>query len=88
MKKLLVLIACLVATAVWAQTNPAGNPIPPDLWNTNIKDWQLNGVTLWLIITNIGRAAAALKAGDGIVGIIKGILFGTNTPIPPKEGTP
>jgi uncharacterized phage infection (PIP) family protein YhgE len=79
-KKFGILIAILLlAIPAFAQET-----LPAELLNTNVKDWQLNGVTLLLAISLAGRAYAALKNGGGIVGVVRGMLFGTNTP-KPKE---
>jgi len=78
-KKIILIIAALLMLAFPALAQDAST-LPPELLSTNIKDWQLNGVTLLLAIQLAGRAYAGLSKGGGLVGIFKGIVFGTNTP--------
>ena len=54
--------------------------IPTELLNQPFAEWQLNLLTLFVIVQVLGRGYAALKRGGGLVGIWKGIVFGTNTP--------
>lgn len=71
------------AVPALAQTATADSlALPEPMLNTPIREWQLNGVTLLLIIQVLGRAFAGLKSGGGLVGIYRGIVFGTNTPPP------
>lgn len=79
MKILLVGIILLPFVLV-AQTNDMGLILPPDMLDTNVRDWQLNGVTLLLLIQVLGRVWSALRKGGGLVGIWKGIVFGENVP--------
>jgi hypothetical protein len=53
--------------------------IPTELLNTNLKDIQLNVLTVIIITQVLGRAYAGLKNGGGLVGLWRGIVFGTNT---------
>ena len=53
--------------------------IPPELLNTRLQDIQLNVLTLIIITQVLGRAYAGLKSGGGLVGLWRGIVFGTNT---------
>jgi hypothetical protein len=59
--------------------------IPTELLNTNLKDLQLNVLTLIIITQVLGRAYAGLKNGGGLVGLYRGVVFGTNTPKEKKE---
>ena len=59
--------------------------IPTELLNTNLKDIQLNVLTLIIITQVLGRAYAGLKSGGGLVGLWRGIVFGQNTPKETKE---
>lgn len=76
MTRWITLAAVLLTTSLWAQELV----LPDEMLNTNIKDWQLNGVTLLLAVQVLGRAFSGLSKGGGIVGAVKGVLFGTNTP--------
>ena len=79
-----IIIAALLAFALLAFALPTmaqdAATLPPELLNTNVKDWQLNGVTVLLAIQLLGRAYSGLSKGGGLVGMFKGIVFGTNTP--------
>lgn len=33
----------------------------------------------WVLVQNAGRAYHAIASGGGLVGIVRGLLFGTNT---------
>lgn len=75
------LLTLIAAALLWATPTVAQDAtLPAELLNTNVKDWQLNGVTLLIALQLAGRAYAALSSGGGLVGIFRGILFGTNTP--------
>jgi len=90
MKKLLVFItfgAVLfpIVVTLTAQTNNLG--IPPELLNKPLKEWQLNGITVLIVIQVLGRAYTALKNGGGLVGIWKTIAFGVTPPATPTITT-
>jgi len=87
MKTLLILAVSLVATATLAQT-ATPTDMPAKMLSTNWKEWQLDGITILFLLGVLGRGASALKAGGGIVGMVKGVLFGTNTPATPTEPKP
>jgi hypothetical protein len=72
----------IAAGLFFATSALAQDPVtlPGELLNTNIKDWQLNGVTALLAIQLLGRAYSGLSKGGGLVGVFRGIVFGTNTP--------
>jgi hypothetical protein len=80
MKKLLTIGLLTVAFTVIGQTNEAIIPIPDELLNTPLKNWQLNGVTALIAVQVLGRAFKALKNGGGLRGIFSAIVNGTNTP--------
>lgn len=83
MKILLVGIILLPFVLV-AQTNDMGLILPPDMLDTNVRDWQLNGVTLLLLIQVFGRAYKGLKNGGGLIGIWKAIIMGVTPPKVPE----
>lgn len=74
----MVVLLALLAMVVSVHAQDAA--LPEQLLNTNVRDWQLNGLTLLILIQLAGRAYAGLSKGGGLVGVGKGILFGTNTP--------
>jgi len=85
MKKLLSVSILFCAVAALAQTNSVGGvTIPSELMGVPLKNWQINGVTLVLIVQVLGRAFSALKNGGGLKGIWNGVVSGTNTPPEPK----
>jgi hypothetical protein len=54
--------------------------IPPELLNTPVQDWQLNGVTLVLGVMLAGRLYSAIRRGGGLKGLWRGLVFGENIP--------
>ena len=83
MKKCFAILFALLPFVLLAQLTDdhgAALTLPAEMLNTNVKDWQLNGVTILLVIQVLGRAFAGLRSGGGLVGIWRGIVFGTNTP--------
>lgn len=85
MKRLLIAIVVLgvvlpVTVTLFSQSNDMNIAMPPDMLDTNIRNWQLNGVTLLFLIQVLGRVWSGLKNGGGIVGVWKGIVFGENVP--------
>jgi hypothetical protein len=53
--------------------------LPPELINTPLREWQLNGVTLMLGIMVLGRVWKGLCAGGGLRGIVNTLLYGSKT---------
>jgi hypothetical protein len=51
-------------------------PIPPELVNTPISEWQLNAVTVVIGAMVIGRIWTAITRSGGLVGIWKSLVFG------------
>lgn len=84
----LIVAVLMIAMRVMGESSNAVPQLPEQLLTTNIKDWQLNGVTLLLLVQVLGRAFAGLKNGGGLVGIYRGIVFGTNTPPESKTANP
>lgn len=76
-KTALIVIASGLCFTALAQTE-----LPEQLLNAPVKDWQLNGLTLLVVVQLLGRAYSALKSGGGLKGIWNGIVYGTNTPNP------
>lgn len=90
LNRILFLFTLLGVASLWltagAQTPPdAPVTLPPELLNTNVRDWQLNGVTILLVVQVLGRAFAGATKGGGIVGLVRGVIFGTNTPKTPEK---
>lgn len=56
-----------------------GVNIPAELATKPFHDWQLDLVTLFLIGQILGRAFTAIKAGGGLRGIWRAIMFGSST---------
>lgn len=83
MKKTMMVTGLAMLVTVATLHAQSTGDIPDDLLNKNLKDWQLNGVTLLLIVTTLGRIYSALKGGGGLIGVWRGIVYGTNTPPPP-----
>ena len=57
--------------------------IPPEiagLFTEKTLVWATAG---WLLIQNLGRAYQAIRNGGGLVSIWRGLVYGTNTPLPP-----
>ena len=81
--KVLTVIALVSVAGLWAARAQGDVAIPDELLNTNVREWQLNGVTILIIVQVLGRAYAGLSKGGGLVGLWKGIVFGTNTPKEP-----
>ena len=54
--------------------------IPPELLNSPVQEWQLNGVTLVLAVMLVGRLYSAIRKGGGIKGLWRGLVFGENQP--------
>jgi hypothetical protein len=54
--------------------------IPPELLNTPVQEWQLNGVTVVLAIMLLGRLYSAIRKGGGLRGLWRGLVFGENVP--------
>lgn len=87
-KKLKLIVWLLVAACVaslWITNSMAQEtPVIPDaLMNKPLSQWQLNGVTIFVVLTAIGRGYHAIANGGGFVGIWKALVFGTNTPKQP-----
>lgn len=61
----------------WAQALTA----PADLQTKPFSQWQLNLVTLGLIAQALGRAYTAVRAGGGLVGIWRSVVFGSTTTV-------
>ncbi len=61
----------------WAQALTA----PPGLETTPLNKWQLNLVTLGFIAQVLGRALTALRAGGGLVGMWRSVVFGSTTTV-------
>ncbi len=62
--------------------------IPPEAATTPITEWQLNLVTLTLIVMVLGRIWKAIANSGGLVGIWKSLVFGytpPNTPTTPSK---
>lgn len=58
--------------------------IPVDLLNVPFTDWKLSLSTVLIAVMLLGRGFKALKSGGGLYGVWRGILYGENTPTPPK----
>lgn len=85
MKRTIVIALLLIGTALIAQdAGTANNVLPDELLNAPVKDWQLNGLTILVLLQVLGRGYKALRSGGGLKGIWSGIVSGTNTPTPPK----
>jgi hypothetical protein len=65
-----------------AQVDPTSLPLPSSA--AGIKSWLLaiGGILAMLII---GRFIQAFKNGAGVIGAVKAVLFGTNTPSGPLK---
>jgi hypothetical protein len=90
LKLLFVAVALFCAMPLFAQAaDIAGVPIPAELLTTNVKNIQLNGLTVVMGVMILGRIYKALRNGGGIVGAWRGLLYGTNTPVPsPSPASP
>ena len=51
--------------------------IPADLATKPINEWQLNAVTIIIVIQVLGRAFASLKSGGGLVGVWRSLIYGS-----------
>ncbi len=58
--------------------------IPPELLSRPLREWQLNITSIAIAAMLLGRAYKAVRAGGGLRGIWRGLLYGENTPTPPK----
>ena len=76
---LIVCVALMCCMTVHGQ-DTTGAPLPDELLNKPVSEWQLTGVTLLVIVQFLGRAYAGLRKGGGLKGLWQGIVFGTNTP--------
>jgi len=86
LNSLLWFVVVAVVVLLWTAVPVVGQDIalPPELLDKKVSDWQLNGVTILLIVQVLGRAFASVSNGGGLVGIFRGIVFGTNTPKQPQ----
>lgn len=75
----LALCFCIAAHAQEVAPTTAG-ALPENLLNTPVSQWQLNGLTILVIVQLLGRAYSALRGGGGLKGIWTGIIYGTNVP--------
>ena len=80
-KHLPTVLILFVASIAIGQTNVTD--MPTKMLTSNWREWQLDGVTLIFVLGILGRAVKALQSGGGIIGAIKGVLYGVNTPTPP-----
>jgi len=59
--------------------------IPPEIVTTPVNEWQLNLVTLTVIIMVLGRVWKAIANSGGLIGIWKSLVFGYT---PNKDSNP
>ena len=78
----LIVVVVAFAAKVIAQEAPV--VLPEELLKTEVKDWKVTGLTIVVGIQLLGRFIAGLRNSGGIAGAVRGIVFGTNTPPPPK----
>ncbi len=75
----------LLTLNTFAQEAELGGLMPKELESTNFKDWQLNGVTITFLVMVLGRVFQSLRSGGGLVGLYRGLVYGTNTATPKQE---
>lgn len=75
-----LLLFLLVSVSLLAQSV---STLPPsDLLSTDIRDWQLNGLTLLVFVKLAGELVSAIRNGGGLRRIILSVWFGENVPKP------
>lgn len=76
--------ALLLPLALFAQDSGI---IPAEMLNKPFKEWQLDAVTLTIILMVLGRAYRSIRDGGGLRGLWNGLIYGTNIP-KDKDGPP
>lgn len=71
----------LVPFAIGQQLSSDGaGGVPPGLGF--LEKLQLNGVTAMVVIRAIGELYSSIRAGGGLIGIWRALLYGQNVPKP------
>lgn len=78
----LTAIALLLLLPVVLKAQGAASAIPGDFLSKDIKDWQLNGLTLIVLVKIAGEGFSAIRNGGGLRRILLSIWFGENVPKP------
>ena len=78
--KVLFLILCLIlgfTASLHAQDLPA---VPAEYLSKPLKEWQLDVTTGTIALFVLGRAYKSIRQGGGLVGLVRGLLYGENVP--------
>jgi hypothetical protein len=56
-------------------------PLPPEVANTIPPKWLVYATAAWLLLQNAGRVYQAIRNGGGLVGVWRGVMYGSNVPV-------